>query len=196
MTDAAPGEQAAPAQPAGNGPAGDEQPQGSGRPNTAREHGIRWGDHWDDAPLDGLPVPRLAALAARLISTYWWYTAEGTGVSAAGLGVLAALDEEDGLRSGEVAERSWVTPPMVSYLADVLERDGYVIRRKDSTDRRVVHLHLTGKGREKLRDAREYVATRWQAAFSYIEPADEPVIRRFLLSAVGRFGDLIDKEQP
>jgi DNA-binding MarR family transcriptional regulator len=196
MTDAAPGEQAAPAQRAGDGPAGDEQPQASGRLNTAREYGIRWGDHWDDAPLDGLPVPRLAGLAARLISTYWWYTAEGTGISAAGLGVLAALDEEDGLRSGEVAERSWVTPPMVSYLADVLERDGYVIRRKDSTDRRVVHLHLTGKGREKLRDARGHVATRWQTAFSYIEPADEPVIRRFLLSTVGRFGDLIDQEQP
>ena len=123
-------------------------------------------------------MPRLAGLAARLIGTYWWYTAEGTGVSAAGLGVLAALDEEDGLRSGEVAARSWVTPPMVSYLADVLERDGYLIRRRDSHDRRVVHLHLTGKGREKLRDAREHVAARWQTAFGYIEPADEPVIRQ------------------
>src|SRR5512135_2626250 len=103
MMDSAPGERAAPAQPAGDGPAEAGQPQGAGRPSTAREHGIRWGDHWDDAPLDGLPVPRLAGLAARLIATYWWYTAEGTGVSAAGLGVLAALDEEDGLRSGEVA---------------------------------------------------------------------------------------------
>ena len=141
-----------------------------GRPNTAREHGIRWGDHWDDTPLDRLPVSRLAGLAARLIGTYWWYTAEGTGVSAAGLGVLAALDEEDGLRSGEVAARSWVTPPMVSYLADVLERDGYLTRRRDAHDRRVVHLHLTGEGRAKLRDARAHVAARWQAAFGYVDP--------------------------
>ncbi len=32
-------------------------------------------------------------------------------------------------------------------------------------------------------------------AFSYVEPADEPVIRRFLLSTVGRFGDLLEQEQ-
>jgi DNA-binding MarR family transcriptional regulator len=195
MDTGAPDGQVAPAEPAMDEQVLDEPAKGAGRPNTAREHGVRWGDEWDDAPLDGLPMSRLAALAARLIATYWWYTAEGTGVSAAGLGVLAALDEEDGLRSGEVAARSWVTPPMVSYLADVLERDGYVIRRKDTSDRRVVHLHLTGRGREKLRDARKHVAARWQTAFGYIDPADEPVIRRFLLSTVGRFGDLIEHEQ-
>ncbi len=185
-----------------NGPAADEAVTSTwpgpeaGRPNTARGFGVRWGDTWDETPLDQLPVSRLAGLAARLIGTYWWYTAEGTGVSAAGLGVLTALEEEDGLRSGEVAARSWVTPPMVSYLADVLERDGYLKRRRDPSDRRVVHLHLTGKGREKLRDARAHVAARWQTAFSYVDPADEPVIRRFLLSTVGRFGDLIQQEQP
>ena len=165
------------------------------RPNTARAHGVRWGDAWDDMPLDRLPVSRLAGLAARLIGTYWWYTAEGAGVSAAGLGVLSTLEEEDGLRSGEVAARSWVTPPMVSYLADVLERDGYLRRLRDPHDRRVVHLHLTAAGREKLQDAREHVAARWTTAFGYVDPADEPVIRRFLLSTVGRFGELIEQEQ-
>lgn len=94
------------------------------------------------------------------------------------------LGEEDGLRSGEVAARSWVSPPMVSYLADVLERNGYLRRRRDRRDRRVVHLHLTGKGREKLQEAREHAAARWQTAFDYVDPADEPVIRRFLLSTV------------
>ncbi len=165
------------------------------RPNTARGHGVRWGDQWDDEPIGQLPVSRLASLAARLITTYWWYTAEGTGVTAAGLGVLAALEEEDGLRSGEVAARSWVTPPMVSYLADVLERNGYLRRRRDPRDRRVVHLHLTNKGREKLQEAREHVAARWHTAFDYLDPEDEQVIRRFLLSTVGRFSDLIEREQ-
>ncbi len=178
--------------------AGDPERLGTSLPavaNTAREHGVRWGDRWDDVPLDQLPVSRLAGLAARLIGTYWWYTAEGTGISAAGLGVLAALDEEDGLRSGEVAARSWVTPPMVSYVADVLERGGYLRRRKDARDRRVVHLHLTKKGRDKLRQAREHVAARWQTAFGYVDSADEQVIRRFLRDTVDRFGELIEKEQ-
>jgi len=84
---------------------------------------------------------------------------------------------------------------MVSYLADVLERNGYLRRRRDPHDRRVVHLHLTSNGREKLQEAREHVAARWQTAFDYVDPADEPAIRRFLLSTVERFGDLMDKEQ-
>lgn len=165
------------------------------RPQTAREYGIRWGDKWDDAPVDRLPLPRLAGLTARLIGTYWWYTAEGTGVSAAGLAVLAALEDEDGLRSGEVAIRSWLTPPMVSYLADMLERGGYLSRCRDIHDRRVVHLYLTSVGREKLREARAHVAARWGTAFDYVDPADEAIIRKFLLASVEAFGDLIEKEQ-
>lgn len=164
-------------------------------PDTARGHGVRWGDEWDDAPLDLLPVSRLAGLAARLITTYWWYTAEGTGISAGGIGVLTALEEEDGLRSGEVATRSWVTAPMVSYLADVLEQNGYVRRRRDVRDRRVVHLHITDRGRVKLRQVREHVAARWRTAFDYLDPADEAVIRKFLRSTVDRFGELIEQEQ-
>ncbi len=84
---------------------------------------------------------------------------------------------------------------MVSYVADVLERGGYLRRRKDARDRRVVHLHLTKKGRDKLRQAREHVAARWQTAFGYVDSADEQVIRRFLRDTVDRFGELIEKEQ-
>jgi DNA-binding MarR family transcriptional regulator len=172
MSDAA----AEPRQRDGSGTAAASHPP-AGRPRTAREHGVRWGDTWDDTPLPELPVSRLAGLAARLITTYWWYTAE------------------DGLRSGEVAARSWVTPPMVSYLADVLERNGYLRRHRDARDRRVVHLHLTSKGRARLQEAREHVAARWQTAFDYVDPVDEPVIRGFLLSTVERFGDLMDKDK-
>lgn len=189
---------AEPAQAAGQAETGAGQPTDTAQrvlAKTAREHGVRWGDECDDAPLDLLPVSRLAGLAARLITTYWWYTAEGTGLSAGGIGVLAALEEEDGLRSGEVAARSWVTAPMVSYLADVLEESGYLRRRRDARDRRVVHLHITDKGRAKLRQAREHVAARWQVAFDYLDPADERVIRKFLRSTVDRFGELIDQEQ-
>jgi DNA-binding MarR family transcriptional regulator len=170
-------------------------PRAPSRPQTAREHGVRWGDGWDDVPLDQLPVSRLAGLAARLIGTYWWYTAEGTGVSAAGLGVLSALEGEDGLRSGEVAARSLLTPPMVSYLADVLERDGYLQRRRDTRDRRVVHLHLTSDGRAKLGEAREHVAARWAVAFDYVDQADAAIIKKFLLASVEAFGELIEREQ-
>ena len=58
MTDAAPDEQAARTARRGRAQPGMGQPPMSSRkvlagPNTAREHGIRWGDHWDDSRLTG-----------------------------------------------------------------------------------------------------------------------------------------------
>jgi DNA-binding MarR family transcriptional regulator len=53
-------------------------------------------------------------------------------------------------RSGELAQRCVLTPASVSELVDSLERDGFVRRSEDSTDRRVVVVEITGRGRREI----------------------------------------------
>jgi DNA-binding MarR family transcriptional regulator len=54
----------------------------------------------------------------------------------------------EGLPSGEVADRMITREPDITRLLDRMEERGWVHRRRDPTDRRVVRAYLTLAGRE------------------------------------------------
>jgi len=64
------------------------------------------------------------------------------------LEIIACLDRTKGLSLSEIAERLLVTGGNITGLIDRMERDGYVHRVRDKTDRRVVKALLTEKGFE------------------------------------------------
>ena len=156
--------------------------------------GWAWGDPDARAPLDA-PLPALVSMAMRLLGAFIAGTMQGTGVSPAGIGVMRLLAARDGLKSSEVAERGWWTPGTVTSVVDTLVRDGYVERRREPADRRVVRLHLTDAGRRKVEEAISLAGPKLRDAFGYVDPADEPVIRKFLIDTIDRFGALIRKER-
>jgi DNA-binding MarR family transcriptional regulator len=159
-----------------------------------RQAGWAWGDEGAQPPRDA-PLPALITVALRLVGAFIGSAAQGTGISPAGLGVLRLLAARDGLKSSEVAARGWWTPGTVTSVVDTLVRDGYVERRREPADRRVVRLHLTDTGRRKVEEAISLIGPRWRDAFSYVDPADEPVIRKFLVETIDRFGTLIREER-
>ena len=153
-----------------------------------------WGDTGGQPPADA-PLPALVMVAIRLVGAFIGSTAQGTGISPAGLGVMRLLAARDGLKSSEVAAWGSWTPGTVTSVVDTLVRDGYVERRREPADRRVVRLHLTDAGRRKVEEAISLIGPRWQEAFGYVDPADEPVIRKFLIQTIERFGTLIREER-
>ena len=163
------------------------------RPEVQRA-GWVWGDTGAQPPADA-PLPALVTVAIRLVGAFIGATAQGTGISPAGLGVMRLLAARDGLKSSEVAAWGSWTPGTVTSVVDTLARDGYVERRREPADRRVVRLHLTDAGRRKVEEAISLIGPRWQEAFGYVDPADEPVIRKFLLQTIDRFGTLIREER-
>ncbi len=70
-----------------------------------------------------------------------------------------------------------------------------VERRSDTGDRRVVRLFVTGKGRQVCEDYHALADPYWRDAFDFVDPADEPVIRKFLVDMIGQFSELIRKER-
>lgn len=64
------------------------------------------------------------------------------------LEIIACLDRTRGLSLSEIAERLLVTGGNVTGIIDRLERDGYVCRVRDESDRRIVRALLTEKGFE------------------------------------------------
>jgi DNA-binding MarR family transcriptional regulator len=160
----------------------------------SKQAGWAWGD--EDAKIpDDAALPELLPMAARTMGTFWGQTVQGTGISGAGLAVLRVLAARNGLKSSEVAARGWSTPGTVTTVVDTLVRDGLVRRERDYTDRRVVRLYVTERGLDKLVETLAAVGPRWRDCFDYVDPADEPVIRKFLIDTIERFSTLIRKER-
>lgn len=155
-----------------------------------------WPKDVEQSPGDA-PLQALLLAAAKLMGAYGQCTVQATGlrVSLAGLGVLRVLLDEDGLKSSEVADRAWSSPGTVTAVVNTLVRDGFVARRPDETDRRIVRLYITGQGRDAITSYVSQAAPRWRKAFDFVAADDEAVVRRFFVQMIGHLGRLIREER-
>ena len=112
-----------------------------------------WGEPSDGPPADA-PLHALLLAASRIMGAFYagTLTQAGLRISPAGLGVLRVLLAGDGLKSSDVAARGWSSPGTLTSVVNTLVREGYVERRSDAGDRRVVRLFVTDKGRQICED--------------------------------------------
>ena len=175
-----------------------EHPAAGCGPGLVAGHGAGWiwGDPADGIPADA-PLHTLLLAASRLMGAYHAGTLAHAGlrISPAGLGVLRVLLAGDGLKSSDVAARGWSSPGTLTSVVNTLVREGYVERRRDSGDRRVVRLYVTDKGRQICQDYLMLAGPHWRSAFDFVNPADEPVIRKFFIDTISQFSELTRKER-
>lgn len=84
--------------------------------------------------------------------------------------VLRILAEEDGLAQSEITEKLDIRPSSLGELVTKLERNGYVERRQNENDKRVINVFLTEKGRET---EKLFVNPRREAAKSWCDGLSE-----------------------
>jgi MarR family transcriptional regulator, organic hydroperoxide resistance regulator len=77
------------------------------------------------------------------------------GLSAATWFFLTMLLDEDGISQGEVSQRFEVDPSRITRLAQRLEKEGLLRRKRDPGDNRVVRLHATEEGRRLIQSRQE-----------------------------------------
>ncbi len=88
---------------------------------------------------------------------------------------------DDGLRMGELSDRTLTTNGNVTWLVAALEREGLVSRRVDDTDRRAVVVRLTPAGRRHFTAMARSHERLIERIFSGLTAAD----RRALHHALG-----------
>lgn len=89
--------------------------------------------------------------------------------------VLRILAEEDGLAQSEITEKLDIRPSSLGELVTKLERSGYVERRQNENDKRVINVFLTEKGREaesKFANPRRAAAKSWFAGLTEEEKTE------------------------
>lgn len=97
----------------------------------------------------------LLASVSRLVGSRMRIMLEEIGLHHAQAMVLFHLWREDGIAQNVLADALHITPPTATSTLQRMERDGWVQRRRDDADQRVVRVHLTGKARALRAKARE-----------------------------------------
>ena len=99
-------------------------------------------NHRVQTALFGLLKPIRKDVERRLVSV-------GPGVTMLQCGILRHLEHAP-LTINKLAQRMMIKPPSLVGAVDVLERDGYLRRKADPSDRRRTPLHITPKGEALL----------------------------------------------
>lgn len=62
--------------------------------------------------------------------------------------LIVALMEDDGMLPSELADKTAQDRPTITGLLDRLEKDGWIERKPDKTDRRSLRIYLSSRARE------------------------------------------------
>lgn len=76
-----------------------------------------------------------------------------TGIHVAQLHTLIVLAKDKAMPMSEIGNRLYISRPYMTRLADLMINDGLVERRRDPSDRRVINLAITEKGKKYLRQS-------------------------------------------
>lgn len=100
-----------------------------------------------------LAVLKQFRIVIRSIKTHYQDVEKSAGVSGAQLWALSLVAERPGLKVGELARALAIHQSTASNLLERLTQLGYVERRREGSDQRVVTIHLTRAGRATMKRA-------------------------------------------
>lgn len=98
---------------------------------------------------------------------------EGVQVNALQLFALAAIDGKNGMTMKELADCLYVTSPSATSFINRLVKLGWVQRKRDVSNRRVVRLHITTKGRAVLTQKKGKRSLMLKRILSLLSPEEQ-----------------------
>ena len=109
-----------------------------------------------DGPPSQPPIGRDVAVTAKVLDRAFGAALAERGGTVPSWLVLLALKQQPHRTQQDIARAVGIGGPTLTHHLDAMEAAGLVVRSRDGTDRRAVHVELTDKGDEafgRLRDA-------------------------------------------
>ena len=102
------------------------------------------------------------------------------GVRAGQQFILSCLWDKEGLTPGEIATRLGLATPTVTKAAHRMEATGLLTRRPDPSDARLVHLHLSRRGKALRRAIQSEMRELTERALESLSARDRRELIRLL----------------
>lgn len=100
---------------------------------------------------------------------------------------LRQLADEPGLTLSDLARRTGMVKSHVSRTIDQLDREGYVEKRSDPTDQRVLRLHPTHRALELQHHLEDRVRGAWTGVMLELPPEEQQVVVQGLRTLLAAF---------
>lgn len=130
-------------------------------------------------------LPYLLARASHSVSSSFHASLKTWGLSVPEWRVLACLVEADGLAVGQLAEMVLMKQPSMTKVLDRMEAEGLVRRRGAREDRRRVLIHITPKGRARVKPALAAARAHQRERLAPFDEAERALILRALQLLMG-----------
>ncbi|SCB93671.1 MarR family winged helix-turn-helix transcriptional regulator [Weissella bombi] len=91
---------------------------------------------------------------------------------------IVAITMYETRTASQLAQMMHLTPSAMTSVIDKLEKKGYVVRNRDTKDRRVVRIGLTHKGRTVFRAHEAFHRGMTHSLFDSLEKSDAPVVEK------------------
>lgn len=114
--------------------------------------------------------------------------AKETGLTAPQILLLQAIRRLEGAAIGELANEVSLSQATVTTILDRLEKRGHIERERSTVDKRKVHVHLTEKGGEVLRDAPTPLQEHFARQFNDLHEWEQTM----LITALQRVAHMMD----
>ena len=95
--------------------------------------------------------------------------------------ILFTLYQRDAMSQKDLAALLNVTPPSITSSIQKMEREGYLTRRTDEADQRVMRLTLAEKGRSCIQNIRTVATQMEELMFRGMREEETQMLRRMLL---------------
>lgn len=94
--------------------------------------------------------------------------------------IMLALDKENGLTPGQLAERLGVRPPTITKTINRLAAQGFLEKRGSQTDARRAHVYLTESGAEVIRAIERSVRKTEKQALKSLDKEQQKTLANLL----------------
>ncbi|MFQ5563303.1 MAG: MarR family winged helix-turn-helix transcriptional regulator [Parvularculaceae bacterium] len=116
--------------------------------------------------------------------------AREAGLTPSQLIILQLIDKIDNATPSLIAKQASITQATVTVLIDKLERQGFVTRQRDTTDRRRVLVEVSAKGKSTLAGAPDILQERFRNRFEGLALWEQSA----LVSTLERVAAILDAE--
>ena len=135
----------------------------------------------NDIPDEEISVDFLVAQVGRLHHKRAHDLLEELGLYHGQPRLLLALWREEGPTQSELADRLHVTPATITKMLQRMAEAGFVERRRDSADQRLVRVYLTDAGRAVQEQVQQVWAQMEREVLEGFGPEERGQLRAFLI---------------
>lgn len=130
---------------------------------------------------DNMPMHMLLFQIVHLHKQYVINLMKPTGLQMSQMGILAVLKMNGPMSQREIADKIHVTPPSVTVALQKLEKLGYIERRTDEKDQRIMRIMISESGRKLVDETKSLISETEEMLFEGMSAEEKMLLRRLIL---------------